>query len=426
MKRVITSKKILGCLFLMVAFSLPAQSGRDISNKLSASAEADKRVDDYLKLVKLGYSDREIYEDLGNVNFLTENYESAAFWYQKLVDLAGMRAVPESYQERYKYALHKAGIVQYSEVAAQRDWVSRIKEDYQIERSSHAAQLTRSLAENYKMPDFGRTDTHPSTEGLDALRALSEADLVQMQSERTAVQNAYLPPVSVTADGRTAYFSKAVFVKPLYGVFSKKQLVHKIFRAENQNGQWVNVTEVDVAPKYASAMHPAVSHDGTRLFFSSDMPGTFGKYDIYVAEIQRDGSPGAPRNLGDKVNTRKNDMYPSLVGNDILFFASDGHDGYGGLDLYAARIARRSVGLAINIGSPFNSTEDEFALNLETDKGMAFVMSNRGTSKNDDIRQLVFSYFDTEKNSLAQNRYGFREILSTEPSASYANTMFED
>ena len=79
-----------------------------------------------------------------------------------------------------------------------------------------------------------------------------------MQSERMAVQNAYMPPVSVTADGRTAYFSKAVFVKPLYGIFSKKQLVHKIFRADNVNGQWANIREVAVAPKYASAMHPAV------------------------------------------------------------------------------------------------------------------------------------------------------------------------
>lgn len=425
MKRIFTLKNLLGTLCLLTTLSMSAQSDRIADARHTASQEADKRVDDYLKLVKLGYSEREIYEDLGNVNFLTENYESAAFWYQKLVDLAGIRAIPESYQERYKYAMHKAGIIQYSEVVAQRDWVSRIKDDYQIERSSHAAQLTRSLAENYKMPEFGRNDAYPNTESLDALRALSEADLVQMQSERAAVQNAYLPPVSVTADGRTAYFSKAVFVKPLYGIFSKKQLVHKIFRAENINGQWGNVREVAVAPKYASAMHPAVSADGSRLYFASDMPGTFGKFDIYVADIGRDGSTGAPRNMGEKINTRKNDLYPSLAGGDILFFASDGHDGYGGLDLYAARVARRSVGLAINIGSPFNSMEDEFALNLQTEDGIAYVMSNRGAAR-DDIQQLVFSYFEAENNHVAENRYSFKEILATEPSQSYANTMFED
>ena len=418
-------KIILGSLCLLASFSMQAQKQVASASELATRLEADKRIDDYLKLVKLGYSEQEIYEDLGNVNFLTENYQTAAFWYQKLIDLSGPDQVPASYQERYQYALHNAGIVDNTEVAAHRDWFSKIREDYQIERSSHAVELTRSLAENYHMPDFGRSGHLRDTEGLNALRALSEADLVQMQSERDAIQNAYLPPVAVTADGRTAYFSKAVLVQPLYGIFSKKQLVHKIYKAERVNGEWANVREVAVAPKHASAMHPAVSADGRRLYFASDMPGTFGKYDLYVADIRADGTTGMARNLGEKVNTRKNDLYPSLVGNDILFFASDGHDGYGGLDLYAARVANRSIGMAVNIGSPFNSREDEFALNLQTDKGMAYVMSNRDMP-GQELRELVFSYYDTDKGSLAQNRYEFMEILSVQPEASYTNTLFED
>lgn len=418
-------KMILGSLCLLVSLSLHAQKPGASTSELATRLEADKRIDDYLKLVKQGYSEREIYEDLGNVNFLTENYQTAAFWYQKLIDLSGAEQVPDSYQERYQYALHKAGVASNSQVAAQRDWFSKIREDYQIDRSSHAVELTRSLAENYHMPDFGRSGHSRDTEGLDALRALSEADLVQMQTERKAVQNAYLPPVAVTADGRTAYFSKAVFVQPLYGLFSKKQLVHRIYKAEKINGEWTGVREVAVAPKYASAMHPAVSADGRRLYFASDMPGTFGKYDLYVADIKADGTTGMSRNLGEKINTRKNDLYPSLVGNDILFFASDGREGFGGLDLYAARVANKSVGLAVNIGSPYNSRDDEFALNLKTDKGMAYVMSNRGTP-GQELRELVFSYYDADKGSLAQNRYEFMEILSVQTDDAYTNTLFED
>lgn len=418
MNKFIHPKMLFSLFGLFCILNLQAQR--------TSRAEADKRIEAYMELVKLGYSDREIYEDLGNVSFLTENYETAAFWYQKLIDLAGMDAVPESYQERYQYALHKAGIVPNQDVAAQRDWFSRIKEDYQIDRSSHAAELTRSLAENYKMPDFGRDGRRGETEGLDALRAMSDADLAYMQQENMHEQVAYTPPVALTADGRTAYFSKPELVKPLYGLFSKKQLVHKIYRAEKVNGEWANLQEVALAPKYASAMHPAVSADGSRLYFASDMPGTFGKYDIYVADIDRQGRAGTARNLGEKVNTRKNDLYPSLVAGDILFFASDGRDGFGGLDLYAARVARRSVGLAINIGSPFNSVDDEFALNLNTDRGMAFVMSNRGTQA-DDIRELVFSYYDQKRNSLAQNTGNFMEMISVRPASnSYAETFFEE
>ena len=425
MKKLNPLKTILGSLCLMASLSLQAQKQAVAEAEQATRLEADKRIEDYLKLVRLGYSESEIYEDLGNVNFLTENYQTAAFWYQKLIDLNGAEQVPASYQERYQYALHKAGIVSNTEVVAHHDWVSKIREDYQIDRSSHAVELTRSLAENYHMPDFGRSGHSGDTGGLDALRALSEADLVQMQSERSAVQNAYVPAVAVTADGRTAYFSKAVLVQPLYGLFSKKQLVHKIYKAEKVNGEWSRIQEVAVAPKHASAMHPAISADGRRLYFASDMPGTFGKFDLYVADIRADGSPGVARNLGEKINTRKNDLYPSLVGNDILFFASDGREGYGGLDLYAARVASRSVGLAINIGSPFNSGGDEFALNLQTEKGVAYVMSNRGAPRQN-VQELVFSYYDSEKNSVAENRYGFMEILSVQPEASYANTLFED
>ncbi|WP_088341029.1 TolB family protein [Robiginitalea sediminis] len=420
-----TYRMLLGLIGLCCVVNLQAQRPVAQLTAQQARSEADKRIEAYMDLVKLGYSDREIYEDLGNVSFLSENYETAAFWYQKLMDLAGADAVPESYQERYQYSLHKAGIVRNEALVAQRDWYSKIKQDYQIDRSSHAAELTRSLAENYQMPDFGRSGRLGGTEGLDALRAMSEADLAYMESERIPRQTAYTPPVTLTADGRTAYFSKAELVKPLYGLFSKKQLVHKIYRADKVGGEWKNVQEVALVPKYASAVHPAVSPDGTRLYFASDMPGSFGKYDIYVADIDPSGRVGGARNLGEKINTRKNDLYPSLLAGNVLFFASDGRDGYGGLDLYAARIARRSVGLAINIGSPFNSVDDEFALNLESQRGMAFVMSNRGTHA-DDVRELVFSYFDQKKNSLAQNGNPFMEIISIAPEASYAETLFED
>ena len=173
-------------------------------------------------------------------------------------------------------------------------------------------------------------------------------------------------------------------------------------------------------------MHPAISADGKRLFFASDMPGSYGKYDIYVADIGTDGSVGIAKNLGDKVNTRKNDMYPNLVGDNLLFFASDGRDGYGGLDLYAAQVGHRKVGLAVNIGTPFNSRQDDFALNLKAEKGVAYVMSNRGDLANE-AQQLVFSYADQQKNSLAQNRkHNFLELLPIDAESGYSNNVYEE
>lgn len=415
---------LLGCLLLGM-ISLQAQNQRMTRSGQELRSEADKRIENYLQLVKLGYSDNEIYEDLGNANFLAENYETAAFWYQKLIDLQGVEAVAFSYLERYKYAQHQAGIVAHRDVADRRDWYAKVRDDYRVDNTSYVAKLTQDLAANYQMPDFGRSGHQRDTDGLDALRAIPQADLAQLQSDRIGIQDAYLPPVALTADGQMAYFSKAVPMKPLTGLFSKKQLVHKLYSARKINGKWSDIRELGVVPKYASAMHPAVSADGRRLYFSSDMPGSFGKYDIYVSDIQRDGSLGVARNMGDKVNTRRNEMFPSLVGDDVLFFASDGRDGFGGLDLYAARVAPTSVGLAVNIGSPFNSAEDDLALNLNTDSGMASVVSNRGT-RGDDVRELVITYQEMQRNGLADNRRDFMDILSVNSRRTVANTHFED
>ncbi len=207
-------------------------------------------------------------------------------------------------------------------------------------------------------------------------------------------------------------------------MFSKKQPLTKIFKAQRVGDQWTNVEEVGVCPKYASALHPAISQDGKRLFFASDMPGTYGKYDIYVSDINRDGSLGMAKNLGAKVNTKKNDLYPSVVGDNILFFASDGRDGYGGLDLYAVQVASNQVGLAMNIGAPFNSRDDDFALMVEADQGLAYVVSNRG-KQTADVKELVFSYGDKNKNSLAENRNQFLKLLPTDIDTGLSNTVFE-
>lgn len=214
--------------------------------------------------------------------------------------------------------------------------------------------------------------------------------------------------------------------KPLYGLFSKKEVMHKLFRADYIDGDWKNIQEVPVAPKYASAMHPAISKDGKRLFFASDMPGSYGQYDIYVADIRRDGSLGVAKNLGEKVNTRENDLYPRLLDDQLLFFASEGHGGFGGLDLYAVQVASRRVGLAVNVGSPFNSGKDDFALSLSQEKGRAYVMSNRATSQHV-VQELVFAYEAQDNSRLAENgRYRFLEMRPLQTTAQYTSTMFED
>ncbi len=126
------------------------------------------------------------------------------------------------------------------------------------------------------------------------------------------------------------------------------------------------------------------------------------------------------------MNSVKDDLYPNLVNGTLLFFASNGRDGYGGLDLYAAQIAKNQLGVAINLGSPINSEQDDFSIALMTDRGMGYVMSNRGKNK-DDVRQLVFSYSGAEEQALLEQAdQEYLNLVNNSLSTGYTNTLFQD
>jgi Tol biopolymer transport system component len=251
-------------------------------------------------------------------------------------------------------------------------------------------------------------------------------ELVSDIGDQEKFKFAYNAPIAVTEDGRTAYFSKAVYTKPLYGVFSKKELVHRIFQAEKVNGEWQNIKEVALVPKHSSAIHPTISPDGKRLFFASNMPGTFGKYDIYVADVKKDGSFGIAKNLGQKVNTDDNDLYPKIIGGTSLVFASEGRKGLGGLDVYMVQVDHKKVGTSVNLGTDINSREDDFSISITGKDGMGYVMSNRGESKNQPQR-VAFTYSKEKRDRVLEKRqFNILESIDDNTQINYTNTVFEE
>ncbi|WP_431121454.1 hypothetical protein [Flagellimonas flava] len=236
----------------------------------------------------------------------------------------------------------------------------------------------------------------------------------------------YIPSMSVTQDGKTAYFSKTSEQKPLYGLFSKKELIHEVYRAEKINGKWSNITKIAVCPKYASAKHPTVSDDGKRLFFASNMKGSYGKYDIYVADINSDGSLGISKNLGPKVNTKEDELYPNIYNGTLLFFASEGRDGFGGLDLYATQVTHNKLTPSVNLGSHINSSRDDYAIQLDVEKGESYVVSNRG--QNHTIEQVTIAYRrqPMDNTVVAYNDNNLNAALNADSANTYTGTSFED
>lgn len=381
---------------VLITVTATAQKPQWKSSATADKKEMNHRIDDYLDLLNQGYSEIEIFQDLGNVNLLTENYKEAAFWYEKFLEANENRALEIAYSERYQYAIEK--IKKGPSTSPSKDWLAEISADYQNQQLAdiHAPANDNSLAQSQYHPIKGKATT-------------------------TAT-----PTLSITANGRVAYFSQPISKKPLYGIFSKKESVHEIYRAENINGEWGNIKKVAVCPTRYSAKHPTVSGDGSRLFFASNMPGTYGKYDIYVADIKRDGSLGIAKNLGPKVNTKKDDMHPSVVNGTLLFYASDGREGYGGLDLYAVQVAGNRLSKSVNLGSPINSESDDFSIALMPERGMGYVMSNRGA--NNSLMKVAVSYKKKGDGALVaeKNDEFLMKMLNDQSQTDFSSTVFEN
>ena len=166
---------------------------------------------------------------------------------------------------------------------------------------------------------------------------------------------------------------------------TKKEITWKDNGNCNFNKGW-NVTELGFNSAHFSMKNPAMSCDGKTLYFSSDMPGGFGNYDIYKSEVKEDGSIGKPVNLGQKINTEEQEVFPHMCCDNTLYFSSNGHLGLGGLDVFYSKNIDEKWSNVRNVGIPVNSNSDDFAFKMGKDCTNGFVSSNRpGGVGSDDI-----------------------------------------
>ena len=161
-----------------------------------------------------------------------------------------------------------------------------------------------------------------------------------------------------------------------------------LFFTRFRNGRWSEPVplSINVADAWDSA--PAFSPDGTSLYFSSTRPGGYGGADLYVAKVNRRGRWVDVRNLGTEINTAGNEVFPFVGKDGSLYFSSDGHPGFGKLDLFRA-IREYGKITVENLGKPMNSSADDFSL-FQFDLTRGFFSSNRkGGQGDDDIYTFV-------------------------------------
>jgi peptidoglycan-associated lipoprotein len=171
------------------------------------------------------------------------------------------------------------------------------------------------------------------------------------------------------------------YSKPING----QDLGAKIYKSERASGEWGEAQEVKLfADSSITVGHPALNASGDTLYFVSDATGGEGGKDIWMAEL--DGGEWVnAQPLGKGINTRADEMFPYVHEDGTLYFASNGHPGYGGLDLYKASrdtTVRDSVVWELyNLGASFNGIGDDFGITFEGNSQNGFFSSNKGDKK---------------------------------------------
>lgn len=187
-------------------------------------------------------------------------------------------------------------------------------------------------------------------------------------------------PVSFNEEGTYMAYTRNNYE----GTSSDKTRKLMLFTSEFKDGKWTEGQGMSFnSPEY-SVGHATLSPDGKTMYFASDMPGGLGSIDIY--KITREGDTWSePVNLGPTVNTEGREMFPFIDYNGkVLFFASDGHYGLGGLDLFMSSVSSSSYGTPRNIGFPINGSYDDFAMIIDKDFKKGYFSSNRPDGHGDD------------------------------------------
>ena len=215
-------------------------------------------------------------------------------------------------------------------------------------------------------------------------------------------------------DRKTMYISKSNTEKKKKVFDSiKNNAVHLYKSVKDSLGNWTELEKLPFNNVNYSVMHPALNADGSKLYFSSNMPGGQGDFDIYSVSIDEEGNYGIPQNLGKTVNTPNREQFPFISPEGNVFFSSNGHLGLGMMDIFVSELKDNVYGTPINLGAPINSGFDDFSF-AYYDENNGFFASNRNKA-NDDIYtfEQIGEIYPREYNSIFEVKDAATEDLIT-------------
>lgn len=163
----------------------------------------------------------------------------------------------------------------------------------------------------------------------------------------------------------------------------------KLFYSTIKGKSWSKVTPFQYNSDAYSIAHPSLSADDNYLYFASDMPGGYGGMDIYVCKKEGENW-SQPQNLGPEVNSFGSEVFPYIRKDGMLYFSSDGHSGFGGLDVFSATKVDDKFSDVKNLGAPLNSSTDDFGIVFSEDNTRGYFSSDRANGKgSDDLYSFI-------------------------------------
>jgi outer membrane protein OmpA-like peptidoglycan-associated protein/tetratricopeptide (TPR) repeat protein len=404
-------KKLYILLILFVGVAMSAQAQTDKTAKADKLYEQLRYVDAaeaYEKLIKNGVRTQHVYTQLGDSYFYNSDFKNAEKNYARAIkndpQSETLYRYAQSLKASQKYDLSNTIMNQFASLKPGDDRAEKYKSNpnyisdildmkvvfttkshkFNTEASDFSAlqvgsKLYFSSARNENRGKYG-WNKEPYLDIYEAI--IDDAGVVgKPELVNGEVNTKYHEgTLDITPDGKYMFFTRVDYYKGDYEKAVDGESKLNIYRALNAGGEWRDVATTSLESKEYGVGHPSITKDGKSIYFASEAPDGQGGTDIYKADL-KDGVISNPVNLGPSVNTVGDDSFPYIADDNTLYFSSNGHLGLGGLDVF-----KYTDGKATNMGSPVNSSLDDFGFSYSEAIGKGYVSSNRdGGQGGDDV-----------------------------------------
>lgn len=390
------------------------------------SYEFSPAIDRYLKLARSGKGNKEVFENLAIAYYNNSQYDLATVWFNKLISLypknidaelyfkasvafKSIEAYDASDQFYRKYLELNKQLVLHNYLEPNSNYIDTIlsktgkynlfKTNINSQNSDFglnfygenevvfASSLDATGSQKFRWSNEPFLDLF--TAQIDSLGNLSQRE----QLKGNVNTKYHESTATISMDGNTMYFTRNNFFKGRLKSSKDKQVKLKIYKATKKQDSWVNIKELPFNGNQYSTAHPTLSPDGKKLYFSSDMPGTFGMSDIWFVYIFENDTYSQPINLGPNVNTEFRESFPFIDSENNFYFSSDGKLGLGGFDIFESKLNVRGFPYETsNIGKPVNSPFDDFSYVYNNKRNFGFISSNRNGlngSSSDEVYKII-------------------------------------